>query len=82
MLPNLALTYSACPPMLPDYKKGGEGLTWHVLHTCISRKLHFSGFWDCHHRNRRKMLRIVALSLVMGIFEKVEPYLRRCEAKS
>ena len=30
------------------------GRTWHVLHMCISQFPHFSGFWECHHRNTMK----------------------------
>ena len=41
-------------------------------------KLHLDRFWYCHHRNRYKMLHLVALSLVMDIFEKVEPYSPVC----
>ena len=55
------------------------GRTWHVLHTCISQFPHFSGFWECHHRNHDEILHMGVQSLVMGIFSRVESILRHRE---
>ena len=56
----------SCSPMVTKFdlpslrhstaRDRAGGLTWHVLYTCISKNLHFSGFWDYHHRNLGSIL--------------------------
>ena len=57
------------------------GLTWHVLNTCITQKLHLSGFCGCHHWNHHQILHMTVQRLVMGIFTWVKSFLRRCEVR-